>query len=238
VLRNHGLAVATILLQLAGVIALIGCAEPPQLEDGLTVAEIDPTHEAQPEVDLGPVVMVADSATQVAAAVRAAPEDRRDDASVYGYDPAGELVLLRLGSGDLICLADDPTDERFSVACYHRSLEPYMARGRELRAEGVEDTLAVRHEEIDAGTLAMPREPVAVYTLAGELELHDPQTGEVVEERCTRVHAIYTPYATEASTGLPSSPAQPGGPWIMRPGTPSSHIMVVLAPQPPDEPAE
>ena len=41
------------------------------------------------------------------------------------------------------------------------------------------------------------------------------------------VWSVYTPYATEESTGLPASPQAPGAPWIMRPGTASSHIMVV-----------
>lgn len=39
--------------------------------------------------------------------------------------------------------------------------------------------------------------------------------------------SIYIPYASEASTGLPTTPQAPGAPWIMRPGTASSHIMVV-----------
>lgn len=72
--------------------------------------------------------------TQIAAAVQAAPEDRRAAAAVLGYDPAGQLVTLRAGTNDLVCLADDPRDEAFSVACYHKDLEPFMARGRELRA--------------------------------------------------------------------------------------------------------
>ena len=37
---------------------------------------------------------------------------------------------------DLICLADDPKIDALSVACYHKDLEPFMARGRELDADG------------------------------------------------------------------------------------------------------
>ena len=46
------------------------------------------------------------------------------------------------------------------------------------------------------------------------------------------VWSIYTPYATETSTGLPTTPQVSGAPWIMRPGTASSHIMVVQPREP------
>ena len=74
---------------------------------------------------------------QIAAAVLAAPADMRAGATVLGYAPDGHFTRLRQGSGALICLASDPKGERFHVACYQRSLEPFMARGRALRAKGV-----------------------------------------------------------------------------------------------------
>jgi hypothetical protein len=182
-----------------------------------------------------PVVEVADGAAQIAAAVTAAPADLRAGAAVRGSTAAGDLVLLRAGSNELVCLADQPGDGRFQVACYHRDLEPYMRRGRELRAQGVSgpDSFEVRHAEIDAGTLAMPRQPTMVYNLGGDEEMHDAATGAVDEAAGRRVDAVYTPYATEASTGLSSSPPAPGAPWIMRPGTPTAHIMIVLEPRAP-----
>jgi len=106
---------------------------------------------------------------QVAAAVLAAPAERRADATVLGYDASGALVTLRKGAGDLICLADGPNDADFDVACYQKDLEPFMARGRELHAKGVADKERnqIRWKEVDAGTLTMPREPRALYTLTG-----------------------------------------------------------------------
>jgi hypothetical protein len=195
---------------------------PPAVEPAATVA-----------VAAEPLVEVADGAAQVAAAVTAAPADLRAGAAVRGYTAAGDLVLLRAGSNELVCLADQPGDGRFQVACYHRDLEPYMRRGRELRADGVSgpDSFEVRHAEIEAGTLAMPRQPTMVYNLGGDEAMHDAATGAVDEALGRRVHAIYTPYATEASTGLSTSPPLAGAPWIMRPGTPTAHIMVVLEPQ-------
>ena len=174
---------------------------------------------------------------QVAGALAAAPEDRREGAAVLGYSPAGELVTLREGTNELICLADKPGDDRFHVACYHRSLEPYMRRGRELKAEGVEskESFRIRHEEADAGKLEMPKTPAALYNLGGPLSAFDPATGRV--EGANWVWVVYTPWATEETTGLPTTPQAPGAPWIMRPGTASSHIMIVQPRKAEPEPA-
>lgn len=164
---------------------------------------------------------------QVSGAVSAAPGDRREGATVMGYSDEGDLTVLREGTNKLICLADKPGDDRFHATCYHESLEAYMARGWELRAEGKEgpETLEIRHQEADAGKLKMPTTPATIYNLGGPAEIFDPETGEVSGGNW--VWAVYVPYATEESTGLPTTPQAPGAPWIMRPGTASSHIMVV-----------
>lgn len=75
---------------------------------------------------------------QIAATVQAAPEEMRAGAAVLGYNAEGKLVELRKGTNELVCLADDPKDAaRFSAACYHKDLDPFMARGRELTAQGI-----------------------------------------------------------------------------------------------------
>jgi len=211
---------------------LHGCSAPVPAPDEVAAVDIEEAAPASAVVDLGPTVEVSNSPAQIAAAVTAAPGDLREAASVYGYDQDGGLVLLRQGAGELICLADDPGDDRFHTACYHRLLEPYMARGRQLKAEGVTgpDSFTIRHAEIDGGSLDFPLQPTMVYSLGGGSEMHDPATGAVEEGQGRRVHAVYVAYATEASTGLSTTPPQTGAPWIMRPGTPSSHIMVVLEP--------
>jgi len=166
---------------------------------------------------------VPDAARQIAEAVLPAPVELRDGAAVLGYDADEHLVTLREGSNDLICLADRPGDERFHAACYHASLEPYMARGRALSAEGIDsrESFRIRHEEADAGALPMPSEPAAVYNVAVALENFNPKTATVT------LFAVYIPYATPATTGLSERPGPPGTPWIMRPGTASAHIMIV-----------
>src|SRR5215831_17289787 len=80
---------------------------------------------------------VAPASDQIASAILAAPKERRMAATVLGYNDKGELTTLRKGTNDMICLATDPKDKAFSVACYHKDLEPFMARGRELAAQGV-----------------------------------------------------------------------------------------------------
>jgi hypothetical protein len=168
---------------------------------------------------------VNDAELQIAAAVKAAPAEFQAGASVLGFAPDGQVVSIREGSNDLVCIADDPTREGWSVACYHASLEPFMTMGRELRAQGITDggELAQRRwDAADAGTLAMPEAPAALYVLNGEA--FDPATGEITSPYLRWV--IYTPWATTESTGLASQPEMPGQPWLMFPGTAGAHIMI------------
>ena len=161
--------------------------------------------------------------TQIAAAVLAAPEDRRAAATVLGYGDKGALVTLRKGTNDLVCLADNPADDAFSVACYHKDLEPFMARGRELAAQGVtgEQRNEVRWKEVESGKLPMSREPRTLYVLTGKG--FDTATGQVVDAYLRWV--IYIPFATAESTGL-TTKAGPGAPWLMDAGTAGAHIMI------------
>ena len=166
---------------------------------------------------------------QIAGALQAAPVAEREGATVLGFLPDGSVTTLRQGSGLLVCLADDAGQEGWSAACYHESLEPFMARGRELRAEGVTDAgeLAQRRwDEADAGTLPMPEEPAMLYALTGDD--YDPGTGTVVNGSIRWV--IYTPWATPESTGLTAQPTAPGAPWLMFPGTAGAHIMITPPP--------
>lgn len=165
---------------------------------------------------------------QIAAAVLAAPEDLREGAAVLGFDAAGELVTLREGSNELVCLADTPGDDQFSVACYHESLEPYMARGRELRQQGVTgmERNTRRWEEAKEGKLELPEHPATLYVLNGSG--YDSESGEVAEAYTRWV--IYVPYATAESTGLGTKPV-PSEPWLMFPGTAGAHIMISPPPE-------
>jgi len=141
---------------------------------------------------------------------------------VLGYDPSGELVTLRPGSNTFVCLADNPHRKGFSVACYHKDLEPFMARGRVLTAAGKkgDEIFKIREAEVKSGKLPLPDKSLLNVT-TGKV---DPATGEVTELYSRYV--IYIPYATPESTGLPLVPVTPGAPWIMNPGTHRAHIMI------------
>lgn len=161
---------------------------------------------------------------QIAGAVQAAPADQRGSATVVGFDTAGKHTTLRQGTGTLVCLADDPAQAGFSVACYHKDLEPFMARGRALAAAGTKGrgpAEDVRYKEIAAGTLKMPTAPTLLTIVQGSG--FDAASGTVADAYTRWV--IYTPGATPESTGLPTTPG-PGAPWLMFPGTPGAHIMI------------
>ena len=144
-----------------------------------------------------------------------------------GYNAEGELITLREGSNQLICIADDPGQSNFHVSCYHKDLEPFMKRGRELKAKGMsrKKVDSLRREEIKAGEITMPRKPMALYSLTGSADAFNYSTGQVVN--ASPLYVIYVPFETEQSTGLPSKPKSKGAPWIMEPGTPWAHIMIM-----------
>ena len=164
---------------------------------------------------------VAPPADQIASAILAAPKERRSAAMVLGYNAAGELVTLRKGSNDLICLAADPREKSFSVACYHKDLEPFMARGRELAAHAKgKERHELRWKEVEEGKVPMPREPRMLYVLTGSG--YDAAKAQVTDPYLRWV--VYVPYATPESTGLSTTPGP--APWLMYPGTPGAHIMI------------
>jgi len=170
--------------------------------------------------------VVLTAAQQVASAVLPLPKDLRASATVLGYGADGKLTTLREGTGGMTCLANNPKGSMFHVACYHKSMEPFMARGRELRAQGVTGDAvdSARFREAKAGTLVMPTQPAVLYSLTGAKGSYNPATNTIAKAR--PLFVVYIPYATPQSTGLSAVPAQ-DAPWIMFPGTPKAHIMFI-----------
>jgi hypothetical protein len=160
---------------------------------------------------------------QIAGAVLAAPAELREGAAVLGWNAEGGRVKIREGKNELICLATDPARPAFNVACYHKDLEPFMARGRELLSQKVTGPKRdqIRFKEVEDGKIAMPREPRTLYVLTGSG--FDPATGTVQDSYLRWV--IYVPFATPESTGL-STKASESAPWLMAPGTAGAHIMI------------
>ncbi|WP_242928878.1 hypothetical protein [Pontibacter vulgaris] len=163
---------------------------------------------------------------QIKAAVLAAPAEKRAGVTVLGYNQKGEFVQLRKGTNELICLADDPNQKGFSASCYHKDLEPFMKRGRELRKAGKnsQEIFDTREKEAKSGKLIMPKKSAALYVYTASDENFDAATGQVKEGYLRYV--VYVPYATAETTGLPLKPDAPSMPWIMHPGTHGAHIMI------------
>ncbi len=161
----------------------------------------------------------------IAAAVSPLPDEYQDGAEVRVMSDDG-WETVREQSNGMICLGDEPGDDRFHVACYHESMEPFMERGRELRAEGhdSESVEQIREEEARSGELEMPEQSAALYSLTGPPDSFDSETGTVIG--ATPLYVVYMPYATTETTGLPAQ-APRGQPWLMNPGKPGAHIMLL-----------
>lgn len=192
------------------------------------------TEQPAPEEKIKNLQAIDTDEALITTALLAAPEASRADAKVIGYNTTGEFVTLKEGTNEFICLADDPKKANFSAACYHKSLEPFMARGRELKAEGksFKEIFDIREEEAKAGTLSMGEPGAALHIYYGPSTMYNPEAN-VVDSAKYR-YVVYMPFATAASTGLPESPIAPNHPWIMNPGTHRAHIMISSI----NEPAE
>lgn len=172
---------------------------------------------------------IPSSDIQIKSALLAAPLDMQEAATVYGYNEEGAVVLLREGTNQTVCLADNPKTSGFSASCYHKDLEPFMARGRELKAAGksFDEIFKIREEEVKSGKLKIPKDATLFVYYAPEGNF-DIATGTVTNGNFRYV--VYIPFATSESTGLPLSPQVPGMPWIMDPGTHRAHIMITPPP--------
>ena len=180
---------------------------------------------ANAQTPAGSPASIPSADEQITQAVLPLPNDLRASATVLGYAPDGKFITLRNTGGAMTCLANNPQVPRFHVACYHKSLEPFMARGRELRTQGVtgEQVDSVRFREIKEGKLKLPEKPALLYSLTGQKDAYDPATRTA---KGNPLFVVYIPFATGESTGLSAIPAR-GTPWVMFPGTPKAHIMFV-----------
>ena len=185
---------------------------------GVTVSAQDAANE----------VKVPSRESQIKTALYAAPENEKEGAMVIGFQQDGSTVVLRKGTNDLVCLADNPHNSGISSACYFKELEPFMARGRELTLQGktTPETREIRGEEIKSGKIKMP-EAGMVYVYSAKDEDYSMETGEIKEGNIRYV--IYMPYATTESTGFSDKPSAPGMPWLMDPGTHRAHVMITPA---------
>lgn len=174
------------------------------------------------------IAQVPSADIQIKGAVLAAPTASKDGAMVYGYNEKSEFVVLRKGTNEMVCIADDPAQDNFSASCYHKDLDPFMERGRELKKQGKspKEILEQREADVKGGKFKMPAQPTTLYVFYAPQANYNAQTGEVKDGRFRYV--VYIPYATAETTGLPLKPnaEDPGMPWLMDPGTHRAHIMI------------
>jgi uncharacterized protein YjeT (DUF2065 family) len=177
-----------------------------------------------PMLNAGAQVVYPSPARQIAAAVSPLPEPQQKGARVLGYDSNGKLVALRAGTNDLTCIADDPSGKQFHVACYHNSLEPFMARGRELHAlkKSREAIDSIRLNDIKTGRYKMPSRPAALYQYFAPRDSVDANGGV---KGAQYLYVVYMANASYKTTGITEAPMD-GAPWIMYPGKPWAHVMI------------
>ncbi len=205
-------------------ILIIGCSKPSYKKNEILNPEKDTTTETSFfEIPLNQKLSVDQ---QIASAVMAAPIEARGEAMVYGYSESGEFMMLREGSNDFVCIADDPQKDGFQVVCYHKSLEPMMARGRELAAEGKsrEEKEETRNKEAKSGKMPLPESPATLHIYYGENAFFNEETGSI--ENAKYRYVVYIPYATQETKGLPLAPNESSHPWLMFPGRYNAHIMI------------
>lgn len=166
---------------------------------------------------------------QVAEATQAAPADMRDGATVLGYRGSKTLQVIRPGTGELVCHADDSDQEGIIVACYHKSLEPFMAWGRDLRVRGVMGRQRQQQRIQDArdGKFKVPDQAAVLYVLNASEGSWDASAGSFEGARVRMV--LYVPGATQETLGISEQPSR-GWAWLMMPGTAATHIMLPSLP--------
>jgi hypothetical protein len=94
-----------------------------------------------------------DTEALIETALMAVPKKSRSRCKVIGYNLAGEFVTLREGDNEFIVLADNPKQDGFS-ACYHKDLEPFMARkSLKRKKKSKQEVFAIREAEMKSGQL-------------------------------------------------------------------------------------
>ncbi len=213
-----------ILLGLFTASLLLNCDKPKTEDQPIESTTKDTTSVATAEIEV-PVQNLT-AAQQIAAAVLSAPEETRAGAKVYGYDNEGKFITLREGTNEMICIADDQNKDGFKAVSYHKNLEPFMANGRALKADGKSGQALkeAREANVKSGKVKMPKMSATLHILQGKKGWFDIENNKIINANYRYV--VYIPFATQETTGLSLKPNAPGHPWLMFPGTAGAHIMI------------
>jgi len=169
----------------------------------------------------------ASSNSVIAGALVPLPEPLRAGATVVRLDAEFRPIELRKGTNGMVCIADNPTDDRFDVRCYRDSFIQVVYRafqlGYQVSGEKVE-------AEIKAGKLALSHEPTAGYRCLGPIGGYDASRGTVnAQIECWQ--SIHFPFRTAAELGFPDEHEIPASqqremPYVMSSGKYWSHVMI------------
>ena len=140
----------------------------------------------------------------------------RSGATVVRYNDNGKRDILRQGNNSIVCEPDDSAVEGFRVSCYHEGHVPRLNFEKELAATGIEqgEVFAARVKSVEAGRIPLPVAGQMQYFLGGE---------DIAS--ATSFKGVRLPYATSASSGLPTERSSDNI-WLMQAGTNRAHIMM------------
>jgi hypothetical protein len=174
-----------------------------------------------PRPSVSTITDAADNA--IDQAVLPLPEDLRDGATVYTYDPeTGARQVLRQGTNDLECRPRN--EETLFTRCRHTVTGPRRDLQAKLQAEGqsAEEIQAAVVAATETGTIASAPFGTVSYRLYAE------------EDKIRYLWTMSVPFATAESIGVStegqrdSSLRGEGVPWLMRAGTAAAHIMIPI----------
>jgi len=152
----------------------------------------------------------------IAEAVSPLAPGLRSGATVVRYNDNGKRDILRQGNNSIVCEPDDSAVEGFRVSCYHEGHVPRLNFEKELAATGIEqgEVFAARVKSVEAGRIPLPVAGQMQYFLGGE---------DIAS--ATSFKGVRLPYATSASSGLPTERSSDNI-WLMQAGTNRAHIMM------------
>ena len=154
-----------------------------------------------------------DMETLIRQAAMPLPPSLQSGATVVSVSASGEKKILREGSNNMMCRADDPAPG-FSVICYHKSLDNYW----DLASSGAAGDSPVEAKDfllkaVSGGRLNPTRGGI-LYLLRGARV-----------ENALPMSVVFIPNLSSETTGLANVP-NPHQPWLMWEGTALSHIMI------------
>ena len=155
-----------------------------------------------------------DLETLITQAVMPLPPALKAGATVVSVGANDQRTVLRKGSNNMMCRADDPAPG-FMVICYHKDLDTYWTLASPVLADGAspKEERDYLLNAVKEGKLSPVRGGI-LYVLNGTFV-----------ENALPMSVIFIPNLTAETSGLSNVPNQ-HQPWLMWGGTALSHVMI------------